>query len=276
MALARIISQSFDGSRELALDLLARGYAVEVVSPDKVPDRVADLELRVEPGGRDNVLANIASREGAPANSFNLLRPSNSPTGRRALEATAAARSSGRPVKSDATPSLLAGGWFLRAAAGFTAVIVLAGAFAMGVRRSNAGTLVQNAGFDLQNIVAGSATSAYPAPEPQPAATLADQGKRTGALQDLVERASQAVSPKPELSQGTFRIDGSHGTADGVRVPAAIIEHEKSPAQVAMQSPEQKRRRIPAEELLAPDTVTYFDRAMTAKAGVQASNRDAH
>jgi hypothetical protein len=48
MALARIITRSHSCSRELALNLIARGYAVEIVSPDSIPDNFADLELRVE------------------------------------------------------------------------------------------------------------------------------------------------------------------------------------------------------------------------------------
>jgi len=59
MPLARIISQSSVGCRELAMDLLARGYAVEIVEPDKVPDNFADLELRVEPPAK-SVPANVA------------------------------------------------------------------------------------------------------------------------------------------------------------------------------------------------------------------------
>ena len=52
MALARIITRSNAWSRELEFDLLARGYAVEIVSPDKIPDNIADLELRVDAGCR--------------------------------------------------------------------------------------------------------------------------------------------------------------------------------------------------------------------------------
>jgi hypothetical protein len=48
MALARIISHSRRYSQELALDLLQRGYAVEILSPDATPENVADLEFRVE------------------------------------------------------------------------------------------------------------------------------------------------------------------------------------------------------------------------------------
>jgi hypothetical protein len=63
MALARIISRSHQCSRELALDLLARGYAVEIVSPDAVPDNLADLELRVEADAA-NELAGSAEAHG--------------------------------------------------------------------------------------------------------------------------------------------------------------------------------------------------------------------
>jgi len=48
MALARIISNSRECVRELAVNLLDRGYAVEIVSPEAIPDNFADLELRVE------------------------------------------------------------------------------------------------------------------------------------------------------------------------------------------------------------------------------------
>jgi hypothetical protein len=48
MALARIVTRSHEYAQQLALDLLARGYAVEIVSPDATPTHPADLELRVE------------------------------------------------------------------------------------------------------------------------------------------------------------------------------------------------------------------------------------
>ncbi|HUB02930.1 MAG TPA: hypothetical protein VL983_09600 [Terriglobales bacterium] len=62
MALARIISNSPLCSRELALNLLERGYAVEIVSPDAIPDNLADLELRVETGPADLLTANVEAR----------------------------------------------------------------------------------------------------------------------------------------------------------------------------------------------------------------------
>jgi hypothetical protein len=64
MALARIITRSDACSRELALDLLARGYAVEIVSPDSVPDNIADLELRVDAGPGDQLTASVETHHG--------------------------------------------------------------------------------------------------------------------------------------------------------------------------------------------------------------------
>ena len=53
MALARIITRSHQYAQQLALDLLARGYAVEIVSPEAIPANPADLELRVEAAGTE-------------------------------------------------------------------------------------------------------------------------------------------------------------------------------------------------------------------------------
>src|SRR5450755_5052704 len=64
MALARIITRSHACSRELALDLLARGYAVEIVSPDRIPNNLADLELRVDAEPGDQLIANVETHAG--------------------------------------------------------------------------------------------------------------------------------------------------------------------------------------------------------------------
>jgi hypothetical protein len=53
MTLARIITHSNLCARELAFHLLGRGYAVEIVSPDSIPDNFADLELRVDADSGD-------------------------------------------------------------------------------------------------------------------------------------------------------------------------------------------------------------------------------
>jgi hypothetical protein len=64
MALARIISRSQQCSRELAWELVARGYAVEIVSPDAVPDNLVDLELRVEADAAHQSAATVEARVG--------------------------------------------------------------------------------------------------------------------------------------------------------------------------------------------------------------------
>jgi hypothetical protein len=64
MALARIITRSQACSRELAIDLLARGYAVEIVSPDAIPDNIADLELRVDNFPGDQLIASVEAHDG--------------------------------------------------------------------------------------------------------------------------------------------------------------------------------------------------------------------
>jgi hypothetical protein len=62
--LARIITRSRPCSRQLAFDLLARGYAVEIVSPDSIPDNLADLELRVEEDPGNQLVASVEARNG--------------------------------------------------------------------------------------------------------------------------------------------------------------------------------------------------------------------
>jgi hypothetical protein len=64
MPLARIISHSHVCARELAIDLLARGYRVEIVSPDRIPDNFADLELRVDAVPGDQLVGSVEARNG--------------------------------------------------------------------------------------------------------------------------------------------------------------------------------------------------------------------
>lgn len=79
MPLARIISRSQLCSRELAIDLLARGYTVEIVSPEAIPDNIADLELRVE-SGPDNVLtASVEAHNGAHSTSLEFVHHLKAP-----------------------------------------------------------------------------------------------------------------------------------------------------------------------------------------------------
>jgi hypothetical protein len=79
MALARIISHSHQCARELALDLLARGYAVEIVSPDAIPDNFADLELRVESGPDNALTAAVGTRTGARSASLEFVHHLKAP-----------------------------------------------------------------------------------------------------------------------------------------------------------------------------------------------------
>jgi len=104
MALARIISRSHQCSRELALDLLARGYAVEIVSPDAVPDNIADLELRVDSGPGDLLTANVETHNGAHSASLEFVHHLKSPMvdfRRRPPQAS-------QPIPSPAPPFVMA------------------------------------------------------------------------------------------------------------------------------------------------------------------------
>ncbi len=74
MALARIITRSEACSRELAADLLSRGYTVEVVPPDAVPTHRADLELRVEAKSGEKLTANVVVRDGDRSTSLDFVR----------------------------------------------------------------------------------------------------------------------------------------------------------------------------------------------------------
>jgi len=79
MALARIITRSHACSRELALDLLARGYAVEIVSPDSIPDNIADLELRVDTAPGDQLIASVEAHDGERSASLEFLHQLKAP-----------------------------------------------------------------------------------------------------------------------------------------------------------------------------------------------------
>src|ERR1700682_2191778 len=73
MALARIITRSRPCSRQLAFDLLARGYAVEILSPDSIPDNLADLELRVEEDPGNQLVASVKAHNGERSASLEFL-----------------------------------------------------------------------------------------------------------------------------------------------------------------------------------------------------------
>ncbi len=107
MPLARIITRSHQCSRELALDLLARGYTVEIVSPDKVPDNLADLELRVDATPENQLIASVTTRDGARSASLEFLHHLKAPLPefvRRPRDAAAPVHFSGEPVDFNAEP----------------------------------------------------------------------------------------------------------------------------------------------------------------------------
>jgi hypothetical protein len=79
MALARIITRSEACARELSQDLLARGYVVEVFSPDHVPDHTADLELRVETGDGDKLTAKVKVQHGERSASLDFVHQLKAP-----------------------------------------------------------------------------------------------------------------------------------------------------------------------------------------------------
>ena len=79
MALARIITRSEACSRELAILLQSRGYAVETVSPDNVPTNAADLELRVDTGFGDRLTASVIARDGERSSTLEFVRQLKSP-----------------------------------------------------------------------------------------------------------------------------------------------------------------------------------------------------
>jgi hypothetical protein len=105
MALARIITRSDTCSRELAFDLLGRGYAVEVVTPDSIPSHRADLELRVETGAGDRLTASVVARDGERSASLEFVRqlkgPDSDPAATpSALETDLVARSTSAVAES--------------------------------------------------------------------------------------------------------------------------------------------------------------------------------
>jgi hypothetical protein len=109
MALARIISRSQQCSRELARELVARGYAVEIVSPDAIPDDLVDLELRVEADAADQSTATIEARVGGHAASLAFVHRLKAPMGdlvRRPPETIEKVCFPGQPINFNAEPDV--------------------------------------------------------------------------------------------------------------------------------------------------------------------------
>jgi hypothetical protein len=109
MALARIITHSDQCSRELALDLLARGYAVEIVSPDAIPDNLADLELRVDTDPGNQLVASVESHVGERSASLEFVHHLRAPMVdfvRRPKEHFESGHFPKQPVDINAEPAL--------------------------------------------------------------------------------------------------------------------------------------------------------------------------
>jgi hypothetical protein len=105
MALARIITRSHTCSRQLAFDLIARGYAVEIVSPDSIPDNLADLELRVEEDPGNQLVASVEAHNGERSVSLEFLHYLKAPMPdfiRRPPESDEAVRLPKQPVSINA------------------------------------------------------------------------------------------------------------------------------------------------------------------------------
>jgi hypothetical protein len=100
MPLARIITRSETCGRQLTLDLIARGYAVEIVAPDSVPDNFADLVLRVEEES-GKLVASVEAHNGGRTASLDFVRHLRAPLAEfepRAPENVEVVYLSGEPV----------------------------------------------------------------------------------------------------------------------------------------------------------------------------------
>jgi hypothetical protein len=101
MALARIITRSEVCARELAADLLARGYAVEIVTPDAVPGNSADLELRVEENPGKQLIASVHTHDGPRSASFEFRHQLRAPIADFLRKTTEVVYLSGGPESRD-------------------------------------------------------------------------------------------------------------------------------------------------------------------------------
>jgi hypothetical protein len=102
--MARIITRSETCGQQLALDLIARGYGVEIVTPDSVPDKFADLELRVEEDS-GKLVASVEAHNGGRSASLDFVHHLRAPLADfepRTPESVEVVYLSGGPVNLDA------------------------------------------------------------------------------------------------------------------------------------------------------------------------------
>jgi len=349
MALARIISRSPQCSQALALDLLTRGYTVEVVSPDAIPDNFADLELRVEGDASSHLTANVAVHDGehstsldfvhhlkAPMGSFVRRPPETGPAAyfpdspvtfnaeqglfddvelpRKAPELAPAShalkvlpepeeavplftppeqvlppakeseeehrtgitiiihRSRSKPKlkpKPKPKPSSTSGGWFLRSAIGFAALVVLAVVLGRGVRRDGGASLAQSSVLELPKTAPAEEANVLAVREAQRLPDTAESPV-SGAQEKRMEVSPNGASPnatssKPPSVPSSSKTEISIGKADDLRTPDATIYRDMPIAQVAKNTRHHKGRRRHHDDAVAADTVTYLDRTVPPK-----------
>jgi hypothetical protein len=351
MALARIISRSPQCSRELALDLLTRGYTVEVVSPDAIPDNFADLELRVEGDASKQLTANVAVRTGDRSTSLDFVHHLKAPmvdfvrrppetgeavyfpdspvsfnaeqglfdvvelppkTPERTLAPARQAlrflpdpeeavplitppeqvlppaqeseehirtgitivfhRSRSKPkLKLKAKPANTSGGWFLRTAVGFAAVVVIAVVLGRGVRRDGGTSFAQNSPNEPPKTAPAEEASVFAVREPQhPTVSAAAETRVSGSQEEKRAAASQEpASPKSQSSPSNSRIESPLRKADDLRTPDAAAYRGKPIAKVAKNIRRHKSRSSHHDGLVATDTVTYLDRRVAPKSRLQ-------
>jgi hypothetical protein len=344
MALARIITRSHPCSRELALDLLARGYAVEIVSPDSIPDNLADLELRVEEDPGNKLVASVEAHNGGRSASlefvhhlkapmvdfirrppetheavhspekpvsFNaehgaeavelhaeqpaskgvspaaeirhdpelnpddgacLISPLDSlpslpvePQSHSAVEAPTIVRPIAQPtllpttVRSRLEPQRLdrSAGWFWRAGLAFTGVVLLALVLGFGMRRTGEASAAQSSRAGPAKKVAAASTdvslSRSPVPEKAPEKA---PGKDSGQVSSL------AVSPPAIQSDGNSNHASKKSRVANAGAPTAIASTDSPRATVSLTH---------GGDLIAPDTVTYFDQRTFDEAASRAN-----
>jgi hypothetical protein len=274
MVLARIITRSHSCSRELALDLIARGYAVEIVSPDSIPDNLADLELQVEEDHGNQLVASVQAHNVDRSTSLEFVHHLNAPMvdfirrppelnpddgacpvfpphqppsppveppGHVAVVVSTMARpmiSKPTIAKSTIAPSVREGKWrdrpagwpSWRTALTVVSAVLLALVLSYGVRRTNK----------------ASAQSSGPAPtEKVSLSTGVSLSSAANPKKDPGKVSAFAVSPPAIKSE-----QNSDQTPRESHVATAGAATAGSGAMVS---------RRHGDDLIAPDTVTYFE-----------------
>ena len=254
MALARIISRSQRAAQSLAMDLLARGYAVEIISPDASPATRADLVVRVVADGADQVNGALPAQdhwidfdaEQAPADvagpAAEYWWPSEAiaPTQQSAAELN----DSARLIAPQVTEELLerditmrnaailsedrSGTWLLRASIGFAAIAVLVM-------------------FGLA-LVGDRAASNHRTSSAGPVAANMNAKEQAG------------------VRTQTSQLSGAETATDVTANPVVVktsVDHQKT---LNAATPRRQTRARDEEGIIAPDTVTRFDRRQETKA----------